>query len=197
MSQKWYPPTPCPIERHMPGHYKNDARYYHPITYFSYRSPKYLFESNAQIPKTYYRLFAKRTSEKEERYQKASTLYAIYGADGRLIKSVKTKKQALKLLRKDYIWADKIKYFLDIGSFVVKIDSIGIGGFDDPVPVTAVKKCKGCCSNHCGCQLIAAIRYSAPKWRWWSKSEFKKWKKEDEECKKIIKISIWERLKKL
>lgn len=212
---KWLPPLLCPIPKGHACHYATNTHHSWPsqgktsailqlLLQRHGRKAAALFADLPQ-PDTYYRLFARRTEDKKQKYKKPKIEYLMFKPTGEYIGKNFTLKEAKRHLAMDEVTFIKThkKVEVPVGSYILKyIDDREEFNWEKPTihnlaPV-AVKRCRECPNKTstqgiCACGFFSAIRDNTESKVWWSMHDRRMYdiRQEKEEHKKQkIKISL-------
>jgi hypothetical protein len=158
-------------------------------------------------PDTYYRLFARRTEDKKQKYKKSKIQYITASPTGEFIRVDHTLKDAKHHLSFDETKARNrgklVRKEIPIGSYVLKyIEDWDQFNWETPTihdlsPV-AVKRCKECpnktsTQGQCACGFWSAIRDNTESKVWWSIHDRRMYdirQKKEEHKNRKIKLSL-------
>jgi hypothetical protein len=211
---KWLPPLLVPIPKGHACHYATNTPHSWPsqgksssailqmLLQRQGRKAASLFVDLPQ-PDTYYRLFARRTEDKKQKYKKPKIEYLMFKPTGEYIGKNFTLKEAKRHLAMDEVTFIKThkKVEVPIGSYVLKyIEAREEFNWERPTihnlaPV-AVKRCKECPNKTstqgiCACGFFSAIRDNTESKVWWPIHDRRMYDIRHEKTKnKKIKISI-------
>lgn len=204
----------CPIEHKDDNHYTKIREMWPDWEWswcYEYRLTEDFSIKKDEQPSTFYRLFKRRTEEKNKKKRRYPPLYAVMSVDRQPILMSSTKKEALqalkhdrlkrKIFRKPYKDYHTKEYFADVpvGSFVLRIPRLN-GYMDvsqrdhlnDTKHIVATKKCNECPNKTstrgaCHCGFWSVIRDSTNGGQWWSMHDIKRYQKREEK-RKVINI---------
>ena len=219
---KWLPPLLVPIPKGHASHYDSTtnklasilrtfssgkARLYRSLLPAKDAFPDQFFDDDRlQQPSTYYRLFARRTTDKKQKYKKSKPQYIMFDPNGKFIRIDYTLKDAEHYLAlDDTLYRNRYKKLIrkeiPVGSFVLKIvEDPEYFNWEKPTiqdkaPV-AVKRCKECpnktsTQGMCHCGFWSSIRDSTHSKVWWTIHDRKMHDiRQEKEKQKIIKIKV-------
>lgn len=213
---KWSPPLLVPIPKGHAGHYATNT----PHSWKSQGKTSTLLQillqrqgrkttdlfADLSQPSTYYRLFKRRSADKETKYKKSKPQYIMFDPNGKFIRVDYTLKDAKHhLIQDDTLYRNRykklIKKEIPIGSYVLKFikDPADFNwerpDIQDNTPV-AVKRC-GECPNKtstrgmCHCGFWSSIRDSTHSKVWWPIHDRRMFDiRQAKEEKKTLKIKI-------